>query len=129
MQPTPRPVLTIGPARTYLAPTLTFAQRSLQYTKVCMEEIALSPQPDRTGVSKPMPTWGTQTPPLLNVEAERLLRGGFSPEHTEPLPCSDVLVTPKQDQEREALGWAVRDPEEPLCPSFLLSQQSEVKAQ
>lgn len=87
MQPTARPVHTVSPARTYLAPALTFAQRSLQYTKVYMEEIALSPQSDRTGVSKPMPTWGTQTPPLLNVEAKRLLSGGFSPEHTEPFPC------------------------------------------
>lgn len=45
-------------ARAYLAPVLTSAQRLLQNSKVYPEEIALSPRPDRTGVSKPMPTWG-----------------------------------------------------------------------
>lgn len=56
-------VLTISPASAHLAPILTSAQRFLQNTKVHVEKIALPPLLDRTGVSRPMPTQGVQTPP------------------------------------------------------------------
>lgn len=70
MQHTPCPAFTISPARAYLAPMLTFAQRPLQNTKDYVEKIPLSPRPDRTRVSKPIPTRGASTPPLLSTEAE-----------------------------------------------------------
>lgn len=58
VQPQPGPVLTTSLARAYLVPVLTSSQRLLQNPKVHVEEIAPSPLPDRSGMSRPLPTWG-----------------------------------------------------------------------